>query len=194
MGGGEEEDSHTPSHADLQYQKCNLCVCVEKGLQLYKRPCPYPKINLNGSNCLDSQFKPYSCRRKEPPHPTFLFRLPLLLLSPFFLVKISEMWTPPPLTIFPGSAPDIYSFKCFLPGFVSGRRYVSCFQCNIYNQGNSDVCGLSNLKKYNCTGCLKTFTRTYLHERYLSYQCRYNKDVHGFSFLFFFFFFFLVVF
>ena len=67
-------------------------VCVERGLQLYKKTMPLPKINLYVpvNNCLESRFKPYFSRRERTT--TTLRFLPL---PPPFLAGLqsnSGLW------------------------------------------------------------------------------------------------------
>lgn len=51
---------------------------------------------------------------------------------------------------------------------------INCFQCNVFNQGAREFCANAERKMYNCTGCLKTHTRVYMHDQWLRYKCRYH--------------------
>lgn len=47
---------------------------------------------------------------------------------------------------------------------------VNCFQCNVFNQGAREFCANAERKMYNCSGCLKTHTRVYMHDQWLQYK------------------------
>ncbi|XP_062573955.1 uncharacterized protein LOC134235804 [Saccostrea cucullata] len=47
---------------------------------------------------------------------------------------------------------------------------VNCYQCNVFNQGAREFCANAERKMYNCTGCMKTKTRVYMHDQWLRYK------------------------
>ena len=123
---------HSPYTFTISKLSCHMRVCVERGLQLYKKTMPLPKINLYVpvNNCLESRFKPYFCRRERTT--TTLRYLPSLLLNFFFFFAFQNVrkgWLPPP-------PPDENSWirtwrvleKWLLSSFCSTKMYMSLIQ------------------------------------------------------------------
>ncbi|XP_033752650.1 uncharacterized protein LOC117336278 [Pecten maximus] len=46
---------------------------------------------------------------------------------------------------------------------------VSCYQCNIFKQGTTHLCGGDERVMHNCTACFKTYVRAFLHNQWNRY-------------------------
>ena len=49
---------------------------------------------------------------------------------------------------------------------------ISCWQCGVFHRGIRDECWKADLQKHNCTACLKTYTRVYLHDSWRTFRCK----------------------
>ncbi|XP_022333962.2 uncharacterized protein LOC111130952 [Crassostrea virginica] len=47
---------------------------------------------------------------------------------------------------------------------------INCYQCNVFNQGAREFCANGEKMMYNCSGCMKTKTRVYIHDQWLRYK------------------------
>ncbi|XP_060064512.1 uncharacterized protein LOC132544876 [Ylistrum balloti] len=47
---------------------------------------------------------------------------------------------------------------------------VACYQCNIFKQGTTHLCGGEERVMHNCSACFKSFVRAYLHNQWNRYS------------------------
>lgn len=53
---------------------------------------------------------------------------------------------------------------------LSATEAFACWQCGTYHRGQRDICDASDKVRYNCSACLKSYTRAYLHDSWTRYQ------------------------
>ena len=82
--GGPPDPSPTRRHGYYIKLPCDLCVCVKRGLQLYKRPCPTGKKKLVYMSIIVWKVN-YVCRRGRTT-TTLRFFFRFLPYSFFLLV------------------------------------------------------------------------------------------------------------
>lgn len=60
---------------------------------------------------------------------------------------------------------------------ISETEGISCWQCGVFHRGIRDECWKADQQKHNCSACLKTYTRVYLHDswRKLMYTFKESK-------------------
>ncbi|CAG2200263.1 unnamed protein product [Mytilus edulis] len=58
---------------------------------------------------------------------------------------------------------------------IHATEAIGCWQCGVFFRGIRDECNLADRQYFNCTACLKTYTKTHLHDSWNKF--RYTEKV-----------------